>query len=481
MEFYKFKNKNMWKKIIGLTTPLMVIVVSVISILLLQNHVLAQWADPTVQPSEDDSRVFFNPAVENLDLNGNAIIDSSAPSFIIEPGGSTGLRVGGSDYAGYFDGDVNINGNLSVWGKIIDDGSDWFSELSDTPGTANTSTAYNGYSGYIVQVNQTEDGLEFASLVLPTGLWSQSGANIYRNSKVGIGTTTPSSLLSIQSNPGSDAEIAIQSGTNEAWLIYNEESSNDLRFWHPNVGDVLSLTESGGLLLGTTTQQEKLTVDGSGFFTSDGAITLEVLNTGTNKTGIFGSGFEGVKGYSDIASGAGVYGIATSPLTSSGVYGFGYYGVYGESNASSSDSTGIYGISGTGKYGGYFSSDESNGAGAYGTTAAGEAGVWGVGTAAANYGVRGDGKYGVAGYPTVAGGAGIYGEGSATSDAAYFEGNLVIEAYGSTDSFLQLDTISGTPAAGDCTSSYYGRMIYDTSNNKLWVCSNGWKSTTLAP
>ncbi len=43
--------------------------------------------------------------------------------------------------------------------------------------------------------------------------------------------------------------------------------------------------------------------------------------------------------------------------------------------------------------------------------------------------------------------------------------------------YIQLDTISGTPPSGDCTSADIGRMKMDSANNNLYVCStNGWQT-----
>lgn len=462
---------------------IMIIIVSIISLALIQKHVLAQWQDPTVLPSEGNSQIFFNPPVENLDLNGNTIIDTTAPSFILEPGGDIGFRISGGtevgDYAAWFDGDVNVEGNLYVNGSIIEGGAEYFPELFDAPGPANSSTDYIGHAGEFVQVNQDEDGLIFSPFIVPSNLWTENGSDIYRNSNVGIGSTTPSKLLTLESNAGTDAAIALQSGNNNFWSIYNEESTNDLHFWNVGAGDAMTLTDAGELLIGTTAAQADLTVNGTAYFSSGSNRTVEVYNTTSNKTAIYAEGFEAIKGYSDIAGGSGIIGVSAGGLASNGVYGIGSTGVFGSSNASDATSYGVHGMSGAGKFGGYFSSTQANGAGVKGVTTVGEAGVWGVGTVAANYGVRGEGLYGVAGYPNAAGGAGVYGEGSATTNAAYFEGDMVIESYGGTNSFLKLDEIAGSPSAGDCDASHKGRMILDTSNNRLWVCSDVWRYTAL--
>jgi len=47
-----------------------------------------------------------------------------------------------------------------------------------------------------------------------------------------------------------------------------------------------------------------------------------------------------------------------------------------------------------------------------------------------------------------------------------------------TNGYIELDTSSGTPPSGDCdASNEIGRMIVDSSNNNLYVCTNnGWQT-----
>ncbi|MBI2098577.1 MAG: hypothetical protein HYT49_02870 [Candidatus Wildermuthbacteria bacterium] len=59
-----------------------------------------------------------------------------------------------------------------------------------------------------------------------------------------------------------------------------------------------------------------------------------------------------------------------------------------------------------------------------------------------------------------------------------FEDMLVVKDGG--DAYLQLDTVTGAPAGGDCGAGTEGRTIIDTSNSRLYVCiASVWKWVTL--
>jgi hypothetical protein len=66
--------------------------------------------------------------------------------------------------------------------------------------------------------------------------WTESSGNVYRETGfVGIGVTGPNALLHLKTNTGTNAEIDIQSGAENHWAIYHDETSEDLRFWNEDV------------------------------------------------------------------------------------------------------------------------------------------------------------------------------------------------------------------------------------------------------
>ncbi|MFC1615472.1 hypothetical protein ACFL2L_01605, partial [Patescibacteria group bacterium] len=67
--------------------------------------------------------------------------------------------------------------------------------------------------------------------------------------KVAIGTENPNRMLHLYKDSGDNAEIDIQSvaGANNHWAIYQDRTSEDLRFWHFDSDDVLTITNEGNV------------------------------------------------------------------------------------------------------------------------------------------------------------------------------------------------------------------------------------------
>ena len=92
--------------------------------------------------------------------------------------------------------------------------------------------------------------------------YSTTGSNI------GIGTSSPGSLLHLYKNNNvNNAEIALQSGNSTTvqskWSIYNAgigTSDGSLRFWNTNAGDALTILKTGNVGIGTTAPSTDLAV-----------------------------------------------------------------------------------------------------------------------------------------------------------------------------------------------------------------------------
>ena len=95
--------------------------------------------------------------------------------------------------------------------------------------------------------------------------YSTTGSNI------GIGTSSPGSLLHLYKNNNvNNAEIALQSGNSTTvqskWSIYNAgigTSDGSLRFWNISAGDALTILKTGNVGIGTTVPGSALQISNS--------------------------------------------------------------------------------------------------------------------------------------------------------------------------------------------------------------------------
>ena len=151
---------------------IMIVIVSVLSIGLIQQYALAQWVNPGQQPGvTGPATIVVNPMTGNLNLNNN---------------------------------------DLSNGGTI---GAD----------TINANTALSAPSICLNEDCQTS---------WPTGLWNAgTGGIYYSDGNVGIGLDSPLNPLHISRLSGDNAEVKIQS-TGDGWGIYHNRDDEQLRFWN---------------------------------------------------------------------------------------------------------------------------------------------------------------------------------------------------------------------------------------------------------
>ncbi|MDQ5938509.1 MAG: hypothetical protein QG642_199 [Patescibacteria group bacterium] len=213
---------------------LLIVVVSFLSVLVVLQQVQAAWVEPNYLPEATNPNSFvFNPLAENLDLGLQQITKTTQPTFVINPGGTTGLRVGGTTLAGNFDGNVNITGDLTVSGDINGSGGGG--------GGGASSADWAILNGALYYTTTTGNG------------------------KVGIGTSAPNRLLHIYKDSGDNAELDIQStsAAGSHWGIYHDATSNDLRFWKGGL-DIVTFADTGELSINTTpSASNQLTVNGA--------------------------------------------------------------------------------------------------------------------------------------------------------------------------------------------------------------------------
>ena len=320
----------MFKQIANWHLSILVVVVSIFSMLLIRQYAVAQWQDPTTEPGQSGStRLVTSPMVSNLDLNGRTIVDTN---FSIDPGGTRGIEVTGSPWAGYFTGDLKVTVDLAV-GTINGVSPDAIWTESGTNiyynsgnvgiGTASPSSLLHlATKSGSLELSATglaetmETPLNISSLndisLQPDAITAMT---IKEKGYVGIGTTEPNKHLHVYAASG-NAEIDIQSGSGVSsyWGIYQDVGTADLRFW--NSDNKVTFTDEGYVGIGKTTPTRMLDAEGDGVTAVHGEAntlgTYGIHGEHTTDAGVFGEGLHGVRGEATVASGIGVYGMQSS-------------------------------------------------------------------------------------------------------------------------------------------------------------------------
>jgi len=110
-----------------------------------------------------------------------------------------------------------------------------------------------------------------------TGFWQAGTENneiYYNDDNVGIGTANPNKRLHVYDDTY-NAEIDIESDNNSHWGIYQQtynegnQEAGDLRFWHTNAGNLLTLTDDSDGRVGIRTIDPGYALDVVGFANAD--------------------------------------------------------------------------------------------------------------------------------------------------------------------------------------------------------------------
>jgi hypothetical protein len=172
----------------------------------------------------------------------------------------------------------------SAWVQLLAGSSSAVTSISGgttgiTPNTATTGAVTlagtlgvaNGGTGTTTQF--TQGSVVFAGA---SGVYTQDNANFFwdnANKRLGIGTTLPAfsidAIGTIRAG-GSSGKISMSNDnvngniTNSAgsFLFFTPASTNYV--WHVNNAEQMRLTGSGNLLMGTTTERAKLSIEGTG-------------------------------------------------------------------------------------------------------------------------------------------------------------------------------------------------------------------------
>lgn len=493
------KISNGVKKITSWHLLTLVLIASVFSLALAQKYVLAAWIQPTSAPSASViNHLVSTPMAEDLDLNDQKIFGDK---ITIDPFGANTIDVIGVGNI-CFDGDCKAS-----WADV----SGIADNLGDHTATQNIVLGAKYLSG-----DGTDNGIYVSPLVGSLGY-------------VGIGTNVPNKQLHIKTASG-NAEIDIQSAASLYWGIYQDDTSDDLRFWNNNI-NLVTFDDNGnvGIGVGELAPAYKLEVVGnlnatqlciagdcqvawptSGLWTANGAkiyynsgnVGIGTIDpnkllhlktdTGTNAEMDIQSGssahwgiyqdettadlrFWNVSNIMTITNEGRVSIGATDPGTNIlyvSTAASGTAAIRGEASATGS---GVVGVGFFGLYG--FGSHTTPGAGVVGS---GFYGVYGSSSSIGGSGVAGSGYYGLYGYGSDTAGAGIKAEKGTSPLAGEFIGTVKISG-----GYLQIPTASAGPTASDCDSdAERGYLGYDYTNNKLYICdgaTEGWNSFDALP
>lgn len=316
----------------------MIVIVSVLSVMLIERQVSAQWSPPSSAPGGSAiNHLVVTPMTESLDLNGYTITDPNTDAtFAINPAGPVGITTKGAS----FDGNVSIinsnelcfDGDCRDWAELeagIPDDTDWTEDkgnvyrLAGNVGIGLNSPDYKLHI-YDGTYNLKFDGNEILhSEASP--LYIRSGADIkfepdaatskvtFKSSGyVGIGTDTPNKNLHVY-DASANAEIDIQSGASaNHWGIYQDATTQDLSFW--NTDNRVTFTDSGRVGVGTISPTAALEVDSTAsnitsiIAKSDtaGTYALSAENTGVGGTGVYTNGYFGIIANGNQSGGAAI-------------------------------------------------------------------------------------------------------------------------------------------------------------------------------
>lgn len=333
------------QKISNLYLSFLVVIVSVLSVVLIQQYVMAQsvWVPPDTLPGVTPNSTFvLNPLADDLYMDDENILSANVDLMSVDANDAVVIKgdknlclngecrstwpsvtggVIGSGDVGYI---PQFIGNNEIGNSIISEvsprryklnnGSFWVRNGGGSYNAmqlefANTSATYNAL--YITNTSEGDggsikiiesDGAADSSTRNRNSIYVQNGTNgnsLYLNDTgnnydgtpivvdfrgyMGVGTSSPNKQLHVQTDYG-NAEIGIESGWGgKHWGIYQNLDDGALRFW--NYDDRLAIDSSGNVGIGINSPLAKLDVNGNVLVRGD----LNVQGTATGNGGLLWS------------------------------------------------------------------------------------------------------------------------------------------------------------------------------------------------
>ncbi|MDD4290081.1 MAG: hypothetical protein PHH83_02265 [Patescibacteria group bacterium] len=186
-------------------------------------------------PSSENSFIWnvgsgsdFSGATQTADMNLDGLISVRCNGDGAEQEPSKGIKIGDNSYI--YDSSCGLSGGVEI------------------PATLHVQ------SGETINIG-SNPGIVNNAIVLKISNASTPLVNVLGSGKVGVGISAPEAILHLRTTEG-NAEINIQSISSPKWGIYQDDTTDDLRFW--NVDNRMTITNEGRLGIGTSTPEATL-------------------------------------------------------------------------------------------------------------------------------------------------------------------------------------------------------------------------------
>ncbi|MFA6466779.1 MAG: hypothetical protein WCV71_02900 [Patescibacteria group bacterium] len=246
----------MFKRINNWHLSALVAIVSIFSLVLIQQYVTAQgWTDPSDLPGGTPANnLVVTPMLQDLQLGA---YDVAGANLRIDGNGTNVIQVSNG-------GKICFNGTAdcaSTWANNL-----WVTDINGIYYNGNVGIGgvpHVGFKLILKDVGGADLKLKSDTIwATATDLELQAANQVFTNNYFGIGTSNPNRQLHIVSAAGGqNAEIDIQSGADAYWGIYQDEATADLRFW--NVNNRVTFADSGNVGIGTIDPSANLEIFGT--------------------------------------------------------------------------------------------------------------------------------------------------------------------------------------------------------------------------
>lgn len=264
------------KRINNLHLSVMILIVSILSIALVQRYVFAQWTDPNTLPGGTPSNnIVVNPMIQDLNLNGKKLMGAN---ITVDPSGTKVIDIKNNGELCFNSTDCASSwAGSSLWQK---NGADiYYTDGKVGIGIADpvqplhiqdTNGQLKFTGNQIYHYNSPINGDDPLLLRSVGDIQLQAGTNINvwlkASGKLGLGTSDPNptaagKVLHIYDSTN-NAELDLQSGGSDGdhWALYHDGVTDSLKFWKSGY-DRVTIKNNGEVGIGVTNPVYSLEVN----------------------------------------------------------------------------------------------------------------------------------------------------------------------------------------------------------------------------